>query len=133
MQIEKKYHFYAAHRNKAAGIKCGRIHGHTYHVVYKLLLPDDNDIAMLFEDIDVLLEPLVKSFDHYLILHEEDSLCAVLHQANESFISVPWITSAENMAKHFYKEGKKLLRDIISVSIQETQSSTVIYEEAISK
>lgn len=33
MIIQKKYHFYAAHRNKAGGEKCGRIHGHTYDVV----------------------------------------------------------------------------------------------------
>ena len=33
MKIEKKYHFYAAHRNKNAGEKCGRIHGHTYNVL----------------------------------------------------------------------------------------------------
>ena len=32
MKIEKKYHFYAAHRNKKADEKCGRIHGHTYKV-----------------------------------------------------------------------------------------------------
>ena len=26
MKIEKKYHFYAGHRNKEAGEKCGRPH-----------------------------------------------------------------------------------------------------------
>ena len=31
-RIEKKYHFYAGHRNKSAGEKCGRLHGHTYDV-----------------------------------------------------------------------------------------------------
>jgi 6-pyruvoyl-tetrahydropterin synthase len=29
MIITKKYYFYAGHRNKNAGKKCGRLHGHT--------------------------------------------------------------------------------------------------------
>ena len=29
IKIEKKYYFYAGHRNKLAGEKCGRLHGHT--------------------------------------------------------------------------------------------------------
>ena len=32
IKIEKKYYFYAGHRNKQAGEKCGRLHGHTYDV-----------------------------------------------------------------------------------------------------
>jgi len=32
MKITRKYHFYAGHRNKQAGEKCGRLHGHTYDV-----------------------------------------------------------------------------------------------------
>ena len=133
MKITKKYYFYAAHRNEKADVKCARLHGHTYHVTFELLFPDEGDIVMLFSDIDFVLEPIVKAFDHYLILHDEDPLYDLLQGAGEPFISVPWVTSAENLAKYFYREGKKRISAVASVSIQETQSAIVTYEEAISK
>ena len=53
MIIEKKYYFYAAHRNLSAGEKCGKIHGHTYDVVcYFKFDKIENGITMLFSDID---------------------------------------------------------------------------------
>jgi 6-pyruvoyl-tetrahydropterin synthase len=51
MKISKTYHFYAGHRNKAAGKKCGRIHGHTYDVTCVFEFTNlDNGITMLFSD-----------------------------------------------------------------------------------
>jgi hypothetical protein len=60
MIIEKKYYFYAAHRNKSAGEKCGRIHGHTYDVICHFKFNDMKDgITMLFSDIDKVTEPII--------------------------------------------------------------------------
>ena len=61
MVIEKKYHFYAAHRNKGGGIKCGRIHGHTYDVKchFKFNEINESGISCLFSDIDKLVEPII--------------------------------------------------------------------------
>ena len=33
MIIQKKYYFYAGHRNEEAGEKCSRLHGHTYDII----------------------------------------------------------------------------------------------------
>ena len=75
MTIEKKYHFYAAHRNKEAGEKCGRIHGHTYNVVCWFTFDAmENGITMLFSDIDDRIEPIVKEYDHYLLMDANDDL-----------------------------------------------------------
>ena len=58
MKIEKKYYFYAGHRNKSAGEKCGRPHGHTYDVTCTFRFGTmENGITMLFSDIDKLVEP----------------------------------------------------------------------------
>jgi 6-pyruvoyltetrahydropterin/6-carboxytetrahydropterin synthase len=130
MIIERKYHFYAGHRNKEAGIKCGRLHGHTYDVVVHIR-PEKltNGIGILFSDIDEKIEPIIKEYDHYLILNEKDSLCEILELANEEFIKLPFDTSAENLATwlfHRIKNETKL--PIVKIEFAETKSSNVIYE-----
>ncbi len=129
MIIKKTYHFYAAHRNKDAGEKCGRLHGHTYDVAVHVAFPKfDGDVAMLFSDIDNIAEPVIKSFDHYLVLDSDDQLVPILRSCGEPFVEVPFVTSAENMARHI----ADLLEDggltICRIELAETKSSTVIYE-----
>lgn len=128
MIIQKKYHFYAAHRNKSAGEKCGRLHGHTYHVIVDLKFNSiTNGITMLFSDIDKVIEPIIKQYDHYLLLHDEDPLCIHLDMLNEPYISLPFETSAENLSLWIFNEIKQQL-PIIKIQLAETQSSNVVYE-----
>lgn len=130
LKIEKRYHFYAAHRNKSAGEKCGRIHGHTYDVVCHFKFNElVNGLTMLFSDIDKLVEPIVKEYDHYFILHEEDPLTTVLTLAQEPYISVPFETSAENMALWLFTRIKNETGlPVFKIELAETKSSNVIYE-----
>ena len=129
MVIQKKYHFYAAHRNKEAGEKCGRIHGHTYKVKVHCAFPDfKGDVAMLFGDIDDICESVIKSFDHYFILHDEDPLAALLNSCGEPFIPVPFVTSAENMARHLFDLLEEEGLPITKIEIAETESSNVVYQ-----
>ncbi len=128
MVIQKKYHFYAGHRNVEAGEKCGRVHGHTYKVKVHCEFPSwDGDIAMLFSEIDSICERVIKSFDHYLILFEQDPLAELFADANEPFISVPFQTSAENMAVHLFELLDEEGLPISCLEIAETESSNVIY------
>jgi len=135
MIIEKKYYFYAGHRNKEAGVKCGRLHGHTYDVIIKINFTSiKNGITMLFQEIDEKIEPIIKSFDHYLLLYEKDSLCELLEFANEPFIKLPFQTSAENMAIWIYNRIKNETKlDIIEIQLRETKSSNIIYSEISNK
>jgi len=128
MVIEKKYHFYAAHRNKSAGEKCGRIHGHTYNVICIFKFDEMKDgLTMLFSDIDKIVEPIIKQYDHYFLLHEKDSLAELLELANEHYISLPFETSAENMSIWIFNQIKNHL-PIVQIQLAETKSSNVIYE-----
>ena len=129
MVIQKKYHFYAAHRNKEAGEKCGRLHGHTYKVKVHCHFPNfEGDVAMLFGDIDDICERVIGSFDHFLLLDCKDPLVKALDDLGEQFIEVPFVTSAENMARYLFDilEGEGL--PIAKIEIAETESSNVIYE-----
>lgn len=131
MIIEKKYHFYAAHRNKLAGEKCGRIHGHTYDVkcFFKFNYINEAGVTCLFSDIDKLVEPIIKEHCHWFLLYENDSLCELLDIANEPYLKLPFETSAENMSIWLFTRIKNETNlPIYKIELGETKSSTIIYE-----
>tara|TARA_R100000541_G_scaffold59378_1_gene73169 strand:+ start:110 stop:478 length:369 start_codon:yes stop_codon:yes gene_type:complete len=117
------------HRNKEAGEKCGRLHGHTYDVVCEFKFTKmTNGVTMLFSDIDKVAEPIIKEYDHYFALYKNDPLVEVLNFNNEPIIVLPFETSAENMAIWLFNRIKKEL-PITRIELAETKSSTIIYEE----
>jgi 6-pyruvoyltetrahydropterin/6-carboxytetrahydropterin synthase len=131
MIIQKKYHFYAAHRNKLAGEKCGRIHGHTYDVLcyFKFNEINDGGVTCLFSDIDKLVEPIIKEYCHWFLLYENDPLCEVLNLAGEPYKKMPFETSAENMSLWLFSRIKNETQlPINKIELRETKSSNVIYE-----
>ena len=129
MKILKTYHFYAGHRNKEAGEKCGRLHGHTYDVKCTYKFDNlDNGITMLFSDIDLITEPIIKQYDHYFLLFDQDPLCELFDLANEPYKKMPFETSAENMAIWIFNEIRQKL-PIVKIELAETKSSSVVYEK----
>jgi 6-pyruvoyltetrahydropterin/6-carboxytetrahydropterin synthase len=129
IKIEKKYHFYAAHRNKEAGEKCGRIHGHTYDVTcYFEFNSIVNGLTMLFSDIDKIAEPIIKQYDHTFLLYDKDPLVKVLELNNEPFTELPFETSAENMSIWILTQIKNAGLPIVKIELAETKTSKVIYE-----
>jgi 6-pyruvoyl-tetrahydropterin synthase len=131
MKISKTYHFYAGHRNKAAGKKCGRIHGHTYDVTCVFEFTNlDNGITMLFSDIDEIAEPIIKQYDHFFLLYEQDPLAELFELAGEEYISLPFESSAENMAIWIFNQIRTEL-PIVKIELAETKSSTIIYEQSL--
>jgi len=132
MTIEKKYHFYAAHRNKAGGEKCGRIHGHTYEVkcYFKFNQINEGGITYLFSDIDKLVEPIIKEYCHWFLIYENDPLVNLLELANEPIKKLPFETSAENMSIWLFNRIQRETKlPIIKIELAETKSSNVIYEK----
>ena len=128
--INKKYHFYAAHRNPEGGEKCGRIHGHTYEIECDFNFPSkQNSITCLFSDIDALVEPILKGYCHYFLLWDEDPLVPMLDMMGEEYKKLPFITSAENLcvwlATRIVNETDLPLSQI---TLAETKSSKVIYK-----
>jgi 6-pyruvoyltetrahydropterin/6-carboxytetrahydropterin synthase len=131
IRIEKKYHFYAGHRNKNAGEKCGRLHGHTYDVKCLFEFNEmNNGVTVLFSDIDAKVEPIIKYYDHYFLLFQEDPLCDVLDLLDEPYRKMPFETSAENMAIWLFNRIKNETGlNIIQIDLAETKSSTVSYAQ----
>jgi 6-pyruvoyltetrahydropterin/6-carboxytetrahydropterin synthase len=129
MIVSKKYHFYAAHRNELLQDKCSNIHGHTYYVTVDFdLSVQANGVTLLFSDIDSKVEPIIKQFDHCFIIHVADPLLPVLEGKTKLYV-LDYPSSAENMAMTIYNLITNITSlPVMRVTLQETTTSTVIYE-----
>ncbi len=128
--IEKKYHFYAAHRNQNLEGKCRNIHGHTYDVVAHFEFEQkDKEVTMEFGKIDELVEPMIKRFDHAFIIDSNDHLYKYLLDFNEEFkfLVLKRETSLENLAKEIFYCIEFTTLPIVKLELSETKSSKVIY------
>ena len=137
MIISKKYHFYAGHRNENLKDKCSNLHGHTYYIImdFDLDYNKDTGITILFSDIDLIVEPIIKQLDHSLFINKTDPLLKYLHlfmseENTDLKLSVlNNLTSAENLAEYIFKLVEKNL-PIKKLTLQETTTSSVIYENS---
>lgn len=127
MTITKHFKFYAAHRNEEIGGKCASIHGHRYGIAVTVDEARNGSITMLFEDIETLVQPLLARLDHSLLLHANDPAreYLVASGACSRLYEVPFPTSAENMAEHILTELRAAGLNVVELSLQETDTSTV--------
>lgn len=86
----------------------------------------ENGVTMLFSEIDKIVEPIIKEYDHMFLLHEDDVLIQLMRLDNEPVMELPFETSAENMAIWIYGQIKREL-PIIEIQLSETESSKIIY------
>ena len=131
MIISKKYHFYAGHRNENLKDKCSNLHGHTYYIImdFDLDYNKDTGITMLFSDIDLIVEPIIKQLDHSLLINKNLHLFMSEENTDLKLSVLNNLTSAENLAEHIFKLVEKNL-PIKKLTLQETTTSSVIYENS---
>jgi len=122
--IERRYRFYAAHRNPNLNDKCARLHGHRYGVQVKLVLPATrHGVTTLFSDIDVRLGPIFEGLDHRTLLMYNDPLVPAL---GDSVVQLPFASSAENLASWLLGQCVRAMPGCVeSLSLTETDSATV--------
>lgn len=135
--IERKYRFYAAHRNQfLTGTKCERLHGHSYMVKVLIKIPYSDSVVYEFSKIDEYVEPIIKRLDHRTLLDNKDPLVSYLEQAisdkaipEDSLVLFNSITSVENISKWIFNRIKSKGLPVFLVSVSETLSSDVSYGE----
>ena len=115
MEIYKEFTFEAAHRlpNAPAGHKCGRLHGHSYHVTIFVEGPigPETGWIMDFADIKTAFSPILDQLDHRF-LNEIEGL--------EN-------STTEILARWIWLKLKPRLPQLSQVSIRETCTSGCIY------
>lgn len=135
--IIKEYHFFAAHRNENLIDKCYNLHGHTYTIKVGLAFEEKDfnvvsGVFLNFNEIDKVMEPLIKEFDHATIVSEKDSqLVKCVEQFKDIFgkvVMMPQATSVENLAKviSIRIQQTNLKKCLSWISIKETTTSEVV-------
>lgn len=140
MQLTRKYHFYAAHRNQDLNDKCWSPHGHRYGIRVTFDLVKKTSITVLFADIDAKIKPILDEYDHSWLIDINDPLYTHIMKfpGSENFRLVKFNepTSVENLAeKLFFSIKNKTDLNIMAIEVDETDSSTVrfSYDDVSSK
>lgn len=129
--------FDAAHFLKDYQGKCRNIHGHRWRIVATVqgasLKPQGTQRGMLmdFGDLKSDLKAIADRYDHSLILEIgslKEATLKALQDEKFHLEPVPFRTTAENFAKHFYTlltEKGYCVRD---VAVYETPTNCAIYD-----
>ncbi len=151
MKITKELQFDMGHcvpsqadsRNKPG--PCTSYHGHRYRIIAtvddKVIADDQRNGGMVidFRDLKrIMMEALHNKYDHSFILWEKDPTVplflqlAQLKPYPERHFTVPFIPTAENLAKAWFEELDTRLRQeagirLLSLEVFETPTSSAIY------
>lgn len=130
--------FDAAHFLADYSGKCKNIHGHRWRVCIEVegetLCRDRQSCGMLidFGSLKKDVKALADSFDHAFII-EKDTLkqktLDALHDENFHIIEISFRPTAENFAKYFFDEIKKLGYQVANATIYETPTNCASYKE----
>jgi len=134
MQIEKRYKFYAAHRNEELVDKCRNLHGHRYGIRCVFDVQRTGSYSTLFGDFDAKIEPwLKKYYDHGMLIHVRDPLYHTLsdhmRRTGEQLKLVEFDapTSVENLAHRLFGEVTAMGFQLARLEVRETDTSVVVY------
>lgn len=128
LTVSKQCVFDAAHVLTNHAGQCKNLHGHTYRVVVEVgEVPDGHDMVIDFKDLkQVLREVIVERFDHAFMYHEssasEREIAAVIAKHGMRSVGLPFRTTAENLASHFFRELLGRV-NVVSVKVYETPES----------
>ena len=128
--VTKTVKFDAAHVLTNHQGLCKNLHGHTYRVDVSVAQAEDDvrDMVIDFKDLKRLAEEVVCSrFDHAFIYNTESEgereIAAVVERYGMRTVAIPFRSTAENLAKLFFKELKARIPGLSAVKVWETADS----------
>lgn len=144
--ISKSVEFDAGHRVPLHRSKCKNPHGHRYKVVAYLkgeLIESGPETGMVkdFGNVKQVMMDLVHDvYDHAFIVHQADlqmlealgiiyGLEGEERQNDWKIVVVPFVPTAENLARSIYYDLKSILHNLRMIEVYETPTSVVTYSE----
>ena len=128
--------FDAAHFLSDYDGKCENLHGHRWRVIAWTEVDElqtsgqEKDMVVDFGDFKRALRSLAAQFDHMFIV-EEGSLApetiAALESETFKLLVVPWRTTSENFARHFFDELVEMGFPVTRVEVDETPNNCAYY------
>ena len=101
VKITKEFRWEMGHRLPNHDGGCNNIHGHSYRLVVEIEgEPDDAGMIVDYHDISRAVRPILDELDHAFLCDSSDDLMSdVLRESNLKYVTVPFATTAENIAK----------------------------------
>lgn len=142
MLITKFIEIDMGHRVPNHKSKCRNLHGHRYKIEVGvddkvISTPGSSDEGMVIDFSDlkqIMMEEIDAKFDHSFTMYDEDEFVIgfiALEEQGQKINFVPFVPTAENLAKHWYEIIKPKLEErkikIKHVRVWETPSSTATY------
>ena len=139
LTVTKTVRFDAAHILTNHQGMCRNLHGHTYRVDVSVRRSAaasgsgvPSDMVIDFKDLKKVIEDTVVSrYDHAFIYNEtspaESEIAAVVSKHGMRVVALPWRSTAENLARHFFAELSARLEGVSSVKVWETPDSCAEY------
>ena len=136
LTVTKSIKFDAAHILTNHQGLCKNLHGHTYRVeVGVMQSPDDtSDMVRDFKDLKRLGEEVIVShFDHAFMYDStspgESEIAAVVEKHGMRTAALPFRSTAENLARHFFNLLSPHLDGLRFIRVWETQDSCAEYSK----
>ncbi|NLL83015.1 MAG: 6-carboxytetrahydropterin synthase QueD [Lentisphaerae bacterium] len=133
LTVRKTCHFHAAHILDGHAGECCNLHGHTYRVTVEVAQRNDEkgDMVIDFHDLKKLLAEFVEApFDHAFIYDStsssESEIAGFLQQRKMKTASLPYRSTAENMARYIFQLLRKEI-NVIAVRVHESDDSSAEY------
>lgn len=106
-KVTKTVKFDAAHVLTNHQGLCKNLHGHTYRVDVTVEGDESTDMVIDFKELKNLANEVICSlFDHAFIYNTESEgereIAAVVEKHGMRAVAIPFRSTAENLAKHFY-------------------------------
>ena len=130
--VTKTVKFDAAHVLTNHQGLCKNLHGHTYRVDVSATGNGSSDMVIDFKELKALATDVICSrFDHAFIYNTasigECEIAAVVEKNGMRTAAIPFRSTAENLARHFYRELKARLPGLCCVKVWETPDSCAEY------
>ncbi len=128
LTVSKQCQFDAAHVLTNHAGQCKNLHGHTYRVLVEVAEgAGGSDMVIDFKDLkQVIRETILERFDHAFIYDvnsgSECEIAAVIAKHGMRSVGLPFRSTAENLARHFFAELARAL-NVVSVKVFETPES----------
>ena len=132
--VTKTVKFDAAHVLTNHKGLCKNLHGHTYRVDVSAAMDDGEhgDMVIDFKDLKrIAAETVCDVFDHAFIYNTESpgerEIAAVLEKHGMRVAPLPFRSTAENLARHFFERLRPRVAGLVSVKVWETSDSSAEY------
>lgn len=131
-RVTEELRFCYGHRLMEYEGPCARLHGHNARVEVELSSRTLNRLGFVADFYDVeraARDWLMATFDHRLLLRDDDPVIPHLRAAGEAFVALPFNPSAENLARMVFDRLKAQGVPVTAVRFFETETSVATYVE----